>query len=102
MDERIKQIADYNGFTTICNKTLEELGELTTALARYQAVDTERYVDIVEDLQRHEVARNNLVSELADVHITSKQLIYFLHLEKEVKEMVEYKINRQLERMAKK
>ena len=101
MDNRIKQIADANGFKVICNKTFEEIGELNTALARYQAERDMHYAGIVEDLMIHEEAREELVSELADVQITSNQLIYFLGLEKEVKDMVEYKINRQFERMGK-
>lgn len=100
MDERIKQIADYNGFKVICNKAFEEIGELNTALARYIAEADTHYEGIVEDLLIHGEAREELVSELADVQITSKQLIYFLDLQKEVKEMVEYKINRQMQRMA--
>ena len=100
-DNRIKQIADYNGFKIICNKTFEELGELNTALARYQAESDTHYEGIVEDLMIHDEVRDDFVSELADVEITTKQLIYNLHLEKEVKDMVEYKINRQLERMGK-
>jgi hypothetical protein len=101
MDSRIKQIAACNGFKVICNKTFEELGELNTALARYQAESDTHYEGIVEDLMIHHEVRDDLVSELADVEITTKQLIYNLHLEKEVKEMIEYKINRQLERMEK-
>ena len=101
MDNRIKQIADCNGFKVICNKTFEELGELNTALARYQAESDTHYEGIVEDLMIHDEVRDDFVSELADVEITTKQLIYNLHLEKEVKDMVEYKINRQLERMGK-
>ena len=100
-DNRIKQIADCNGFKIICNKTFEEIGELNTALARYQAESDTHYEGIVEDLQIHQEVRDDFVSELADVEITTKQLIYNLHLEKEVKDMVEYKISRQLERMGK-
>ena len=100
-DNRIKQIADCNGFKVICNKTFEELGELNAALARYIAETDKHYRGIVEDILIHDEARKELVGELADVQITSKQLIYFLHFEKEVKDMVEYKISRQLERMGK-
>ena len=34
-DNRIKQIADYNGAKVILNKLTEEAGELTTAIARF-------------------------------------------------------------------
>lgn len=100
-DKRIKQIADANGFKVICNKAFEEIGELNTALARYIAEFDTHYEDIRDDLAIHEDVRQELISELADVEITCKQLIYNLHLEKEVKDMREYKINRQIERMAK-
>ena len=36
-DNRIKTIADANGFKIICNKTFEELGELNTALAVFNS-----------------------------------------------------------------
>ena len=101
-DNRIKQIADYNGFKVICNKSFEEIGELNTALARYQAEADTHYEGIVEDLLIHGEVRENLIDELADVQITSNQLIYFLGLDKEVKDMVEYKIQRQIQRMVQK
>lgn len=98
-DNRIKQIADYNGFKVICNKAFEEIGELNTALARYIAESDTHYQGIVEDLMIHQEVRDNLAEELADVQIMCEQLIYVLHLKKEVKDMRVYKINRQLERM---
>ena len=101
-DNRIKQIADANGFKVICNKTFEELGELNTALARYQAERDTHYKGIVEDLMIHGEVWDNLTDELADAQIMIKQIAYFCNMEKEVKEMMEYKISRQLERMAQK
>ena len=101
-DNRIKQIADANGFKVICNKTFEEIGELNAALARYQAEADMHYEDIRDDLAIHDEVRQELIGELADVIVTTKQLTYFLEMEKEVKAMVEQKINRQLERMGKK
>lgn len=100
-DNRIKTIADANGFKVICNKTFEEIGELNTALARYQAEVNTHYEGIVYDLLIHGEVREELIGELADVFITTKQLIYFLGMKKEVKQMVEQKIKRQLERMGK-
>ena len=38
-DNRIKQIADYNGMEVILNKLTEEAGELTTAIARSQTTE---------------------------------------------------------------
>lgn len=100
-DKRIKQIADANGFKVICNKTFEEIGELNTALARYIAESDTHYQGIVEDLMIHHEVRDSLISELADVTIMCKQIAYACSMKKEVKEMIEYKINRQLERMGK-
>ena len=101
-DNRIKQIADANGMEVIYNKSFEEIGELNTALARYQAEENTRYKGIVEDLLIHHEVRDNLIDELADVQIMCKQIAYKLNLEKEVKDMIEYKIKRQIERMGKK
>lgn len=101
-DKRIKQIADINGLHAIYNKSFEELGELTTALARYQAEERTYYEGIVEDLLIHGEVRENLIDEIADVQIMIKQIVYACNMEEEVKDMVQYKINRQLERMGNK
>lgn len=100
-DERIKQIANTNGMEVIYNKSFEEIGELNTALARYQAEEKTHYKGIVEDLLVHSEVRDELISELADVQIMCKQIAYACNMEKEVKDMVEQKIERQLKRMEK-
>ncbi len=84
MKEQIKQdiqkIADYYGLDNQTDKTIEECAELIQALAKLES-------------------RENTIEEIADVQIMLKQMIYLLDCEEEVKKVIEYKINRQLERM---
>lgn len=85
-DNRIKQIADANGISTILNKLTEECGELVTAIAKWQASDCDDYT-----------FWEQMVEEAVDVSIMVEQLRLsdtglFDYLK-------EQKINRQLERM---
>ena len=62
------------------NKTIEECAELIQALVKLES-------------------RENTIEEIADVQIMLKQMLYLLDCEKEVEKVMEYKINRQLERI---
>ena len=62
------------------NKTIEECAELIQALAKLES-------------------RENTIEEIADVQIMLKQMLYLLDCEKEMEKVMEYKINRQLERI---
>ena len=85
-DNRIKTIADANGFYTLLSKVVEECAELTTEIARYQNDDDGmNYKQIFE--------------EAADVMIVVEQLRH--HEPTIFDETREFKINRQLERMGK-
>ena len=86
-DNRIKQIADYNGFYTILNKLTEECGELITEIARYQADDDGKNL---YEIYREAVDVINMIEQLR------------LSEQKFFDDVREYKINRQLERMGKK
>ena len=95
-NEVIKILKNANFYSYLIS---EEIGELNTALARYQYWSDKHYDGIVDDLQIHQDVRNNLIDELADVKVVIEQIEIKLHLAKEVKEMMEYKIKRQRERM---
>lgn len=62
------------------NKTIEECAELIQALVKLESLE-------------------NIIEEIADVQIMLKQMLYLLDCEKEVEKVMEYKINRQLERI---
>ncbi len=76
----IQKIADYYGLDNQTDKTIEECAELIQALVKLES-------------------RENTIEEIADVQIMLKQMLYLLDCEKEVEKVMEYKINRQLERI---
>lgn len=92
-DERIKQIADANGFKVICNKLTEEAGELITAIARVQS----KWVDPNNE---PEELFENLIEESADTMIMIEQLR--LQCPDLFDSYKEAKVNRQIEMMGKK
>ena len=79
-EQYIQKIAEYYGLDNQLNKTIEECAELIQALVKLES-------------------RENTIEEIADVQIMLKQMLYLLDCEKEVEKVMEYKINRQLERM---
>ena len=80
IEQNIQKIADYYGLDNQLNKTIEECAELIQALVKLES-------------------RENTIEEIADVQIMLKQMLYLLDCEEEVEKVMEYKINRQLERM---
>ena len=86
-DNRIKQIADYNGISIILNKLTEECGELVTAIAKYNNSPVM-------------ICYKNMFEEAADVEIMIEQLK--LQHPKLFEELKEQKINRQMQRMVQK
>lgn len=79
-EQYIQKIAEYYGLDNQLNKTIEECAELIQALVKLES-------------------RENTIEEIADVQIMLKQMLYLLDCEKEVEKVMEYKINRQLERI---
>lgn len=86
MQNEIKQIADHYGLNNQMMQTIEEMGELTQAIVKVfrNGLDNER---------------DNLIEELADVEIMIEQLDYLLG-DNQIEKIKEYKINRQLSRIA--
>ena len=65
MDNRIKTIADYYGFTSQANIAIEECSELIQAICKLRrGWDDDRY--------------NNVKEEVADVIVICEQLRYIL------------------------
>lgn len=86
MNERIKTIADHYGLNNQMMQAIEEMGELTQAIVKVyrNGLDNER---------------DGLIEELADVEIMIEQLDYLLG-DNQIEKIKEYKINRQLSRIA--
>ena len=86
----IEKIADHYGLQHQLNKTNEELAELIQAIQNYS---------IKLALQDDDISVSHMVEEMADVKVMIAQLEYLLELEEEVNDMVEFKLNRQMDRI---
>lgn len=85
IDPRLKTIAEYYGFQAQAEKAIEEMAELIVEI-------------------KHDNQFKRLIEELADVKIMIDQLIYLKRRSNEGAEhfdtATEFKINRQLKRIA--
>lgn len=89
----IKKIANHYGLHPQIGKLLEELEELQIA-SRHAFLDLTAAPKISDDVLE------NLIDEMADVAIMVEQVAYLTDTVDAVKERVEFKVNRQLERIA--
>ena len=88
--EDIRSIAEHYGLVKQSTKAIEEMAELTKAICKIRenpALDS-----------RNEQYMNDVVEEIADVCIMAEQLRY-LYGEHEVDKMIDFKLDRQLERI---
>ena len=86
--EQLRQlnfIVEHYGASNQLNKSIEELSELITEISRYDA-----------DEPHH---RGNIIDELSDVMVMCNQLMIIFNCFGEVEERIDFKINRQLERI---
>lgn len=86
-DELLKKNADELGLDVSIIQSIEEMAELTLALCKYIRYGKDRLNDVIE--------------ELADVSITSEQLIHLIDCEDIVEEIILEKLNRTKERIEK-
>ena len=84
MDERIKKIADYYGFTSQANMLCEESAEYMVALNKLRRGKTEAYANVKE--------------EVADIIVVAKQLRYLLGVD-EIDKIISEKLDRQIQRI---
>lgn len=84
MDERIKKIADYYGFTSQANMLCEESAEYMVALNKLRRGKTEAYTNVKE--------------EVADIIVVAKQLRYLLGAD-EIDKIISEKLDRQIQRI---
>lgn len=83
--EELSKIASYYGLCHQLYKTKEELTELEMVIKGYI---------VGRDTEAH------LIEEIADVEVMTAQLKLLLDSEKEVDKIKQFKVNRQLERIA--
>lgn len=83
---KIRKIADHYGLNNQMSMLVEESAEFTQAVSKYRR-------GIVKDM-------NNIKEELSDILVVAEQLKYLLG-ESEVEEIMNSKIDRQLDRIRK-
>lgn len=93
--KKIKTIAEHYGYDAQSRQCIEEMAELTQAINKWWRVcgngqNTEK--SIAE-------CRDNLVEEMADVQIMLWQMEYLLLSAQEVDQMIDKKLDLQLERV---
>ena len=84
MDEHIKKIADYYGFTSQANMLCEESAEYMVALNKLRRGKTEAYANVKE--------------EVADIIVVAMQLRYLLGAD-EIDSIISEKLDRQIQRI---
>ena len=93
MRNDIMKIADNYGLLRQTIKLCEEINEL-------QRAANKAIIELACDSKLSRTITDNLVDELADVAIMVEQVAYLADAVDAVKERVEFKVNRQLERIA--
>lgn len=87
----IATIVEHYGFNCQSRQLFEEMGELTVAINKWWRCDG--------SVEERAAKRANIIEEIADVQIMLDQMIYFLCCYKEVEDVKQAKIWRQLKRM---
>lgn len=93
--DKIRTIADHYGYRNQSRQCIEELSELIQAICKWEREWGDSLLS-----ESHECKeRTKIIEEIADCKIMLEQLEYLLSAEHEVGLEIEYKIDRQLERM---
>ena len=93
-NEAIKKIADTYGYDTQSRQLIEEMAELTQAINKAWRMGN--------DFDNLLVQKRNIKEEIADVTIMLEQIKYLLSIsDTDINEIIEQKLNRQLERIEK-
>lgn len=94
-EDLITAIADHYGFAKQATQTMEECAELIQAITKLHRALRCGYDTPVTPQD----AKDRIVEEIADVFICVTQLCYLLGCGEQVDEIINYKLNRQLERI---
>lgn len=82
----IKKIANNFGIVNQENKLIEELSELIKELS-------------ILHQENSKAEKDNVVEEMSDVIILIYQLIYLYKVDEKIEEIIEYKLNRTIQRI---
>ena len=95
-DRSLTHIADHYGYDSQSRQLMEEMGELASAINHFWRSDLQcGSVAFAPDLHT-----DHILEEAADVEICLRQLIYMLHGEDRIRELMDYKLRRQQERIS--
>ena len=100
-NEAIKKIAENNGFDEASRQLFEEVAELIVASNKYHR-NSKKPKKTPSDCVSEQYLISQIVGEIADVTIMIEQIKYLLGIKAaDVEEIVDFKLNRQLERIEK-
>lgn len=103
MENRIRKIADHYSYDAQSRQLIEEMAELTEAFNKFwrknlHCGEVTLTPYLLEKLKKTE-EYTNILEEVADVHIMILQITHLLQLD--IMPMVEFKLDRQIERIEK-
>lgn len=101
MKNRIRKIADYYGYDAQSRQLIEEMAELTKSLNKFwrknlHCGEVTLTPYLLEKLKNTE-EYTYILEEIADVQIMLSQIVYLLDMD--TSEMVNFKLQRQIERI---
>lgn len=94
----LRTIKDYYTYDTQSRQAVEEMAELIQAINKFWRKEMNCGYDMHED-DKDKNYREHIAEEIADVYICLKQMEMFLDIEGDVKGFIDYKIDRQLNRI---
>lgn len=95
----IQKIAERYGYDTQSRQCIEEMAELTQAINKFWRTQLQCGEIELPQAGFRNKEYQNIVEELADVYITTQQMIYFMDCEEAVYLKVKEKLQRQIKRM---
>jgi NTP pyrophosphatase (non-canonical NTP hydrolase) len=98
-DSRIEKIGCTYGYDAQSRQCIEEMAELTKAINKYWRKQLQCGRVEVEKASIHNEEYENLIEEIADVQITLDQMKMLTDCEDRIFEIIDYKLNRQIERI---
>lgn len=99
--EAIKKIADTYGFSEQSRQLSEECAELIVAVNKYHR-EIKKPSHTPSDCTDKQYLSLQIMEEIADVTIMIEQIKYLLQIsETDIEQIIEQKLNRQLERIEK-
>ena len=95
----IQKIAERYGYDAQSRQCIEEMAELTQAINKFWRKQLKCGKTELPKADFRNAEYENIVEELADVHIMIQQMIYFMDCEDAVALKVQEKLRRQMKRM---